>query len=75
VDLRRALGLKPGDKVDLSTVGNRTILTKARKGDILAYVKTLKPTPGPVPTKEETQFMVMEQVAEHHSKKRREGRA
>jgi AbrB family looped-hinge helix DNA binding protein len=75
MSLRKALGIKPGDKVDLSAVGNRAILTKARKGDILAYVKNLKPTPGPVPTKKETELMVMEEVAMHYERKRREGRA
>jgi AbrB family looped-hinge helix DNA binding protein len=75
VSLRKALGIKAGDKVDLSAVGNRAILTKARKGDFLAYVRKLKPTPGPVPTKHEMELMVAEEATMNYERKRRAGKA
>ena len=75
VSLRKILGIKAGDKVDLSAVGNRAILTKARKGDFLAYVKKLKPTPGPVWTDREMDLIVAEQVEMNYERKRREGKA
>lgn len=75
VSLRKALGLKAGDKVELSAIGNRAILTKARKGDFLAYVKKLKPTPGPVWSDHEADVMVAEEVAKHYDRKHRESKA
>ena len=74
VSLRKALKLKAGDKVELATVGDRTILTKARKGDFLAYVKTLKPTPGPVLSDRDMDLMVAEKVTMEYDRKRRQGK-
>jgi len=75
ITLRKALGLKAGDKVELSTVGDRTLLTKARKGDFLAYTRQLKPTLGPALTDHQMDVRVAEEVSKDYARKRREGKA
>ncbi len=74
VSVRRIMGIKPGDKVDLAAVGNRAILTKARKGDFVGYAKSLRVVAGPLLTDREADLLVAEQVTAHYDRKRREGK-
>ena len=75
VSLRKALGLKPGDKVELSTIGNRTILTKAREGNLMKFLGKLPKTSGKPVDRAEIDYVVAEEVAKEYARKVREGKA
>jgi AbrB family looped-hinge helix DNA binding protein len=68
-DLLKTLDLKFGDKLDITTIGKWAVLRKVKRGDFLAYVKKLKPTPGPVLTKKEIERIVVEQAGLNYERK------
>jgi len=75
MSIRRSWGLKPGDKVSISDLGEKGILKKASSGDIFSLVGRFKKHGAKPLSKSEQETLVSQAAYDEYMRKVREGRA